>query len=41
MNVEMNGELYEIKSLAELELNEAQARNILKAAKSFKAKEAV
>lgn len=41
MNVEMNGEIYEIKSLAEIELKEAQARNILKAAKSFKAKEAV
>lgn len=41
MNAEIDGEVYEIKTLAELELKEAQARNILKAAKSFKAKEAV
>lgn len=40
MNAEINGEIYEIKSLADMELKEAKARKILKSAKSFKEKPA-
>ena len=38
---EMNGESYEIKSMADMELKESAARNALKAAKSFQPKDAV
>ncbi len=38
MNKEINGEIYEIKSMADMELKEGAARKNLKAAKSFKAK---
>ena len=41
MYKEMNGESYEIKSMADMELKESAARNALKAAKSFQAKDAV
>lgn len=41
LNAEINGEIYEIKSMADMELTDPQVRRILKSAKSFKGKDAV
>lgn len=41
LNQTIDGEIYEVKSMADLELKEAQARKVLKAAKSLKAKPAM
>ena len=41
MNTEIGEEIYEIKTMADMELKESHARYILKSAKSFKAKDAV